>query len=299
MRWEGVRVTGADEHVRRRAGADRFVTVIADPAPVRERRGPSRTRGIVTGHFKKTLKTWLAGEPDSWKAGIEVVAMDGIGWAPKSAASEELPGSVPVMDPLHAHQRAQALDECRQRARRQIRGRKGPGRGPPVRGAPRPPHWGRPAHTPSGRTVEESVFDHSAHTGVELTRSAYLRMLRADRDTYPSRAAGTLRALIRTLTEAGTPRELVESDRLGRTLKRRRADILTHYPPLPHPSGPTKATGGRLEHLRSTALGFRNQTRYRLRGPLETDCLAYHLHPKIRRTTKRPNHPFAHYPAAH
>ena len=52
MRWEGVRVTGADEHVRRRAGADRFVTVIADPAPVRERRGLSRTRGIVTGHFK-------------------------------------------------------------------------------------------------------------------------------------------------------------------------------------------------------------------------------------------------------
>lgn len=92
-------MTGADEHVRRRAGADRFVTVIADPAPVRERRGPSRTRGIVTGHFKKTLKTWLAGEPDSWKAGIEVVAMDGIGWAPRSAASEELPGSVPVMAP--------------------------------------------------------------------------------------------------------------------------------------------------------------------------------------------------------
>ena len=299
MRWEGVRVTGADEHVRRRAGADRFVTVIADPAPVRERRGPSRTRGIVTGHFKKTLKTWLAGEPDSWKAGIEVVAMDGIGWAPRSAASEELPGSVPVMDPLHAHQRAQALDECRQRARRQIRGRKGPGRGPPVRGAPRPPHWGRPAHTPSGRTVEEGVFDHSARTGVELTRSAYLRMLCADRDTYPSRAAGTLRALIRTLTEAGTLRELVESDRLGRTLKRRRADILIHYPPLPHPSGPTKATGGRLEHLRSTALGFRNQTRYRLRGPLETGGLAHHLHRKIRRTTKRPNRPFAHYPAAH
>lgn len=143
------------------------------------------------------------------------------------------------------------------------------------------------------------MFDHSARTGVELTRSAYLRMLCADRDTYPSRAAGTLRALIRTLTEAGTLRELVESDRLGRTLKRRRADILIHYPPLPHPSGPTKATGGRLEHLRSTALGFRNQTRYRLRGPLETGGLAHHLHRKIRRTTKRPNRPFAHYPAAH
>ena len=92
-------MTGADEHVRRRAGADRFVTVIADPAPVRDRRGPSRTRGIVTGHFKKALKTWLAGEPDSWKAGIEVVAMDGIGWAPRSAAAEKLPGSTPREPP--------------------------------------------------------------------------------------------------------------------------------------------------------------------------------------------------------
>ena len=141
-------MTGADEHVRRRAGADRFVTVIADPAPVRERRGPSRTRGIVTGHFKKTLKTWLAGEPDSWKAGIEVVAMDGIGWAPRSAASEELPGSVPVMDPLHAHQRAQALDECRQRARRQIRGRKGAGQGTSCTGRSAPSSLGPPCSHP-------------------------------------------------------------------------------------------------------------------------------------------------------
>lgn len=93
MRWEGVRVTGADEHVRRRAGADRFVTVIADPAPVRERRGPSRTRGTVPGSCEQALKTWLEGRPDSWKAGIEVVAMDGIGWAPSSAAAEELPDS--------------------------------------------------------------------------------------------------------------------------------------------------------------------------------------------------------------
>lgn len=76
------------------------------------------------GSCERALKTWLEGRPDSWKAGIEVVGMDGIGWAPSSAAAEELPGSVPMMDPLHAHQRAQALDECRQRARRQIRGRK-------------------------------------------------------------------------------------------------------------------------------------------------------------------------------
>ena len=69
---------GVDERVLRRAGADRFVTVIADPAPVRERHGPSRALDIVPGRCEQALKTWLAGRPNSWNAGIEVVAMDGI-----------------------------------------------------------------------------------------------------------------------------------------------------------------------------------------------------------------------------
>ena len=69
MRWEGVRVIGVDEHVRRRAGGDRFVTVIVDPAPVRERCGPSRARGIVPGRCEQALTTWLSGRPSSREGG--------------------------------------------------------------------------------------------------------------------------------------------------------------------------------------------------------------------------------------
>ena len=94
----GVRAIGVDEHVRRIAGHT-FVTVIVDPAPVRERRDPSRARGTVPGSCEQALRTWLEGRPDSWKAGIEVVAMDGIGWAPSSAAAEELLGSTPREPP--------------------------------------------------------------------------------------------------------------------------------------------------------------------------------------------------------
>ena len=70
MRWEGVRVIGVDEHVWRRAGGRPvLVTVIVDPAPVRERRGPSRARGIVPGRCEQALKTWLAGRPGSREGG--------------------------------------------------------------------------------------------------------------------------------------------------------------------------------------------------------------------------------------
>ncbi|EJF37761.1 hypothetical protein HMPREF1317_0863 [Schaalia georgiae F0490] len=56
---------GVDEHVRRHARGDRFVTVIADSAPMRERHGPSRALDIVSGRCEQALITWLAGRPNS------------------------------------------------------------------------------------------------------------------------------------------------------------------------------------------------------------------------------------------
>jgi len=45
---------------------------------------------------------------------------------------------------------------------------------------------------------------------------------------------------------------------------------LQAYFDRPHTSnGPTEAVNGRLEHLRGTALGFRNLTNYRIRSLLE------------------------------
>lgn len=46
------------------------------------------------------FKTWLADRPQAWRDGVEVVAMDGFtGY--KTAAAEELPQAVAVMDPFH------------------------------------------------------------------------------------------------------------------------------------------------------------------------------------------------------
>jgi transposase len=67
------------------------------------------------------------------------------------------------------------------------------------------------------------------------------------------------------------PAGLEEIAQLGRTLWRRRADILAfdHHAS----NGPTEAINGRLETLRRNALGFRNPTHYRWRSLLHSGAL--------------------------
>ena len=69
-----------------------------------------------------------------------------------------------------------------------------------------------------------------------------------------------MQAEIDRLSNAGVPRSLTEISTPGRTLKRRSRDILAYFD-HPHTSNrPTEAINGRLEHLRGSALGYRNPT---------------------------------------
>jgi len=47
-------------------------------------------------------------------------------------------------------------------------------------------------------------------------------------------------------------------------------------------NGPTEAINGRLEHLRGSALGFRNLTNYIARSLLEAGGFRPRLHPRLR-----------------
>ena len=72
-----------------------------------------------------------------------------------------------------------------------------------------------------------------------------------------------------------------EMARLGRTLRKWK-DALDAYFDHPHTSnGPTEAINGRLEHLRGSALGFRNLTHYITRALLETGGFKPQLHPQL------------------
>ena len=90
-------------------------------------------------------------------------------------------------------------------------------------------------------------------------------------DAYPRTDAPTTaksgptpsigKSLIASIS-SGVPKALVELTKLGRTLKKRAADVLAYFDRPSTSNGPTEAINGRLEHLRGSALGFRNMTNY-------------------------------------
>ena len=56
-RFDGVEVLGVDEHVwRHTRRGDRYVTVMIDLTPVRDRSGPARLLDVVPGRSKKTIQ---------------------------------------------------------------------------------------------------------------------------------------------------------------------------------------------------------------------------------------------------
>ena len=77
---------------------------------------------------------------------------------------------------------------------------------------------------------------------------------------------------------SGVPKALTEVITLGRTLKKRADDVLAYFDRPGTSNGPTEAINGRLEHLRGSALGFRNLTNYVARSLLETGGFRPRLH---------------------
>ena len=162
-RFDGVRVLGVDEHVWRHTRfGDKYVTVIIDLTPNRDKTGPARLLDMVEGRSKAAFKEWLAGRPKHWRDGIEVVAMDGFTGF-KTAAAEEVPTAVAVMDPFHVVRLAgDALDVCRRRIQLDICGHRGR-KGDPLFAARRTLHTGTALLTDKQTVRLEALFATPEH----------------------------------------------------------------------------------------------------------------------------------------
>jgi transposase len=278
-RFDGVTAIGVDEHVwRHTRRGDKFVTVIIDLTPVRDGTGPARLLDMVAGRSKQVFKTWLAARPQAWRDQVEVVAMDGFTGF-KTATTEELPDAVAVMDPFHVVRLAgDALDNCRRRVQQHLHGHRGRA-GDPLYTARRVLHTG--AGLLTDRQVErlDALFADDNHAEVEITWAVYQRMIGAYREPDRRHGRQLMVSLIDSLAHA-VPAALAEVVTLGHTLAKRAADVLAYFDRPGTSNGPTEAINGRLEHLRGSALGFRNLTNYIARSLLETGGFRPRLHPQ-------------------
>ncbi len=214
----------------------------------------------------------------SFRDGIEVVVMDGFTGF-KTAAAETVPDAVAVMDPFHVVRLAgDALDRCRRRIQLATCGHRGHKNDPLYR-ARRMLHTGADLLTDKQKTRLQTLFANDDHVQVEATWGIYQRMITAYREPNRVDARRLMSELIASLS-SGVPRALTELITLGRTLTKRALDVLAYFDRPGTSNGPTEAINGRLEHLRGSALGFRNLTNYVARSLLETGGFRPRLHPQ-------------------
>jgi len=141
-------------------------------------------------------------------------------------------------------------------------------------------HTGTDLLTDTQQQRLESLFAGDEHVEVEATWGIYQRMIAAYREPDRARARELMRQLIDSVS-SGVPGALKEVITLGRTLQKRAVDVLAYFDRPGTSNGPTEAINGRLEHLRGSALGFRNLTNYIARSLLETGGFRPQLHPKL------------------
>jgi transposase len=240
-RLDGVRVIGVDEHRWshvRRAGEDGYVTVIVDLTAVLEGTGRARLLDLVPGRSAAALKTWLLAQSPAFRDRIEVVAMDGFGGY-KTAAAEQVPEATSVMDPFHVVALAGLkLDLCRQRIQQQTQGHRGR-TGDPLYGVRRTLRTRYPLLSTRQKTRLETVFADENHLSVEVCWGFYQKMIAAYAHPDRRRGKAMMTTTITTL-RSGVPEQLEELAQLGRTLWRRRSDVLAYFDH--HASnGPTEA----------------------------------------------------------
>ena len=221
-------------HTRR---GDRYVTVIIDLTPVRDRSGPARLVDVVPGRSKKVLKTWLSQRDQDWRGRVEVVAMDGFTGF-KSAAGEELPQARAVMDPFHVVSLAgDKLDQCRRRVQRAITGRRG-------RAGDRLYRARRTLLTGAGLLTDaqvgrlETLFADDRHAAVQAAWGVYQRLIQAYRTEDPGLGKYLMQRLIDSLRQA-VPDGLEEIQTLARTLISRSQDVLAYFDRPRTSNGPT------------------------------------------------------------
>jgi len=256
-RLEGVTAIGVDETAFLAANSKRhtqFVTGMVDVSA-------ARLLDVVPGRSGTVLCQWIGGQPQPWRDGISVAAMDPFrGYA--TALRTSLPHATRVLDAFHVTRLGfAAVDDVRRRVQQDDLGHRG--------------RKGDPLY--SIRRVLRRGHEH-------LTDVAWDRLLTGldvgDVDGQVAAAwiaAQDLRLIYRAKTRESAERRLyrwlvhcADSDvpelhRLASTIDGWRDELLAYFDTAGVSNGPTEAMNLLIKKVKRTGHGFRNFDNYRLR----------------------------------
>ena len=182
---------------------------------------------MVPSRSSAAMRSWLEARTPAFREQVKIVAMDGFGGY-KNAAVEALPDAVTVMDPFHVVALAGLkLDLCRQRVQQDTMGHRGRS-GDPLYRVRRTPRTRLGLLTDRQRARLEAVFAADEHVAVEVTWWAYQQIIAVHEQPDRARGKALLASVIDRL-RTGLAAGLEELATLGRTLHRRRDDVLAYF----------------------------------------------------------------------
>jgi len=257
-RLDGVDALGVDETAFLAANAKHptiFVTGMVD-LHVR------RLLDIVPGRSGKALHDWVSGQPEQWRTGVTVAALDPFrGYA--TALSTSLPDAVRVLDAFHVIRLGfAAVDDVRRRVQQETLGHRGRRDDPLYRI--------RRVLRRSAEHLTETAWerllagldagDSDEQIGRTWIAAQDLRLIyqRAhDRDSAQRR----LHAWLVHCADSGVP----ELHRLAKTIDAWREEFLAYFTTSGVSNGPTEGMNLLIKKIKRVGHGFRNFDNYRLR----------------------------------
>ena len=180
---------------------------------------------------------------------------------PATRPSKDGAKSDSLVDPFHVVALAgDKLNATRQRIQRELTGGRGRADDPLYK-ARRTLRTGRALLTDKQKARLSALWAIDEAVPLEVTWLTYQDIIDAYRHPDADVGKKLLTSVIDRIKTA-VPAGLEELAQLGRTLEKRRDDILAWFDHPGSSNGPTEAINGRLEHLRGIALGFRNLVNY-------------------------------------
>jgi transposase len=245
---------GVDETAARRGR--RFVTNLVDLG------GPGgrpRAHDVLVGRSHQVLADWLAARPETWRAGVNVVALDP--YAPfRSAVREQLPHAVIVVDKFHGIRLFNtALDAVRRRLSQQTLGRRGRKTDPAWRARHRLLRANeRLADRGAARVVDAFDADVTGQLEYAYWVKEMARWFWSSPD--PETARRRYECLVQALADCDIP----ELHTLGRTLDAWAPQIHAYFT-VAATNGPTEGLNRKVKQVKRVGCGFTNMANYRVR----------------------------------